>query len=55
MFCFIFFVKQFISLKEIVEKILNDELIEALKDDPASSEFISLRVKEIIEDFLNTN
>ena len=34
---------------------MNDELIEALKEDAASCEFISLRVKEIIEDFLENS
>ena len=34
---------------------MNDELIDALKEDATSCEFINLRVREIIEDFLESN
>lgn len=41
------------SLSTVYEKIYNDLLIDTMKQDPASQEFISLRVKEIISDNLN--
>ena len=47
------------SVKEILNKLrdllLKDELIKTLKNDGISKEFISMRIQEIIENFINND
>jgi len=42
-------------LNKLKELLLKDELIKTLKGDGISKEFISLRIQEIIENFLNSD
>lgn len=42
------------SLKQIYGLVQRDELIDTMKQDPASEEFVALRVKEIIDEVLTS-
>lgn len=42
------------SLKQLFELVQNDPLVNTMKQDPSSFEFANQRIKEILEDFLNS-
>lgn len=43
------------SVKQVFSLVQKDELIDTMKQDPASEEFVLIRVKEVIDEVLNSD